>query len=71
MYRPFLSVRAFRLTFPEIDVAVTVTFSSARLSGPVTRPRMMSVCCASAGSAAAAPSNAAQKAARAARKRVM
>src|SRR5690348_6147820 len=33
---------------PLIDVAVTVARSIGKLSGPVTRPRMMSLDCASA-----------------------
>src|SRR3954463_14305876 len=40
---PLLSVFEFRETLPEIDVAVTVTPWTGRLSGPVTLPRMTSV----------------------------
>src|SRR5262245_25118185 len=40
--RPWRSVRAVRLTLPLSVVAVTVAFSMASLSGPVTRPRMTS-----------------------------
>src|SRR5436190_16089945 len=48
-----------RLTLPDIDVAVTLTFSIGRLSVPVTRPRITSACARSPGAArkirAAAP----------------
>src|SRR5688572_2547645 len=46
--RPSLLVRAVRLTAPDTEVAVTWTPSIGRLSGPVTRPRMTSVCWARA-----------------------
>ena len=41
--RPFLSVRALRVTLPLSDVTVMVARSTGRLSGPVTRPRMTSL----------------------------
>src|SRR3954470_4235265 len=48
-----------RLTLPDIDVAVTLTFSIGRLSVLVTRPRITSACARRPGAArktrAAAP----------------
>src|SRR4051812_18913039 len=43
---PALSVRLVRVTLPEIEVTDTCTPGTAALSGPITLPRMMSVCCA-------------------------
>lgn len=47
--RPFRSVLADFETFPENDVALTVTPLTGVESGPVTRPRITSNCCAMAG----------------------
>src|ERR1041385_8923933 len=46
--RPSLPVLRVMDWLVAIDIAVTLTFSSGRLSGPVTLPRMMSDSCARA-----------------------
>ncbi len=59
--RPDLSVRAARLTLPEMEVATTATFSSGASSVPDTRPRITSTFWADADAAAMVPRSRARR----------